>query len=105
MTPYHILRKAVLERRPVRATYQGHPREFCPYALGTKGDRQHCLAYQFGGRSTSGPITRGSPANWRCFDVGALSEVALQEGAWVAAPNWDPKQACVDAIDVMVTPP
>ena len=93
------------ERRQVRATYHCYPREFCPYALGTKGDRRHCLVYQFGGRSTSGPIIPGSPGNWRCFDVGSLSDVAIQEGPWIAAPNWDPQQVCVDAIDVLVTEP
>jgi hypothetical protein len=85
--------------------YKGLPREFYPYVLGTKGgDRQHCLAYQVGGRSTSGQITPGSPSNWRCFVVGSLSEVEIQDGPWVAAPNWDPRQTCVDHVDVEVSP-
>ena len=64
--PYDLLREAILNRRQVVAVCHGLPREFCPHVLGTKDDEEHCLAYQFGGASASGPLVPGSPANWRC---------------------------------------
>lgn len=45
----------------------------------------------------------GSADNCRCFDVDDLSQVAIQEGPWFTAPNWDRRQSCVDVIDVEVT--
>ncbi len=102
MTTYELLRQAILERRQVRAVYHALPREFCPHVLGAKGDKQHCLGYQFAGRSTRGVIAPGSTGNWRCFVVDELSEVAIQEGPWFTAANWDRRQVCVDVIDVEV---
>ena len=103
LTTHELLREAVLGRRQVRAVYRGLPRLFCPHVLGTKGDRLHCLAYQFAGESASGPVVPGSPDNWRCFVVDDLSEVAIQKGPWFTAANWDRRQTCVDRIDVEVT--
>jgi hypothetical protein len=103
VTAYDLLREAILERRQVTAVYRGLPREFCPHILGTKGDKQHCLGYQFGGLSTCGAIVPGSANNWRCFDVDELSQVALRDGPWFAASNWDGRPTCVDVIDVAVT--
>ncbi len=103
VTTYDLLRRAILERRQVRAVYHRLPREFCPHVLGAKGDKQHCLGYQFGGRTSSGAVVPGSTGNWRCFEVDELSEVSIQEGPWFTAANWDRRQTCVERIDVEVT--
>jgi hypothetical protein len=103
VTIYDMLREAIVERRQVRAMYDGQPREFCPHVLGTKDGEAHCLGYQFGGQSTTRPITPGSPANWRCFVVAKLTDVSLHEGPWYTAPNWDRRQTCVEGVDVEVT--
>jgi hypothetical protein len=102
VTSYDLLRDAVVGRRQVRAVYDGLPREFCPHVLGTKEGEAHCLAYQFGGESSAGPITPGATGNWRCFVVTRLTQVSLQDGPWHTAPNWDGYQTCVDRVDVEV---
>jgi len=102
LTVYARLRRAIIERRQVVATYGGVRREFCPHVLGWKGDAEHCLGYQFGGDTSGGPIVPGSPENWRCFSIEGLSRVSLREGPWFSAANWDRRQTCVDRVDVEV---
>ena len=102
MTTYDLLTEAIARWRQVRAVYDGLPREFCPHVLRTKDGEAHCLEYQVGGRSTTGPITPGSTGNWRCFVVAKLIHVSLHHGPRYTAPDWDRRQTCVDRVDVEV---
>ena len=96
---YALIRQAVLERRQVRATYQGRFRELCPHALGTKNGRPQALFFQFGGESE-----RGLPAggDWRCLPLDGLGDVSLHDGAWFTDGRYGEAQTCVDEIDVAV---
>lgn len=96
-----ILTRAIRERRPVTAWYDGVRRVFCPHALGTKGRQRHVLAYQFAGGSTSSLPPEGE---WRCFDVAKLADAALHEGPWFTAPNLFNPQSCLDEIELVVQP-
>lgn len=81
--------------------YDGYMREFCPHALGVKTGEEHCLAYQFGGHSSRGPIVRGSsPKNWRCFVVAGLSGVSLRDGEWHSCDTRGGPSQCLDPADV-----
>src|SRR2546428_13715170 len=105
MKPYDLLKEAILKHRQVVAVYHGLPREFCPHVLGTKDGKEHCLAYQFGGQSSTGPIVPGSTDNWRCFLVSELSDVSLRDGLWFSAGNWDRRQTCVGRVAHQETAP
>jgi hypothetical protein len=73
---YQLLRTAVVHKRPIRATYDGRDRWFCPHRLGRNHQgRMRVLCYQYAGQSGSGLETVGSPANWRCIAVEKLSRV------------------------------
>lgn len=96
-----LLERAIEGREQVVATYEGAVREFCPHALGRKGDARHVLAYQFGGESRSGLPSRGE---WRCFAVAQLVGAILRPGPWHTATNVFNPQSCLDTIDVVVQP-
>jgi hypothetical protein len=61
--------------------------------------------YQFGGSSSSGPITPGSPNNWRCLRVEELVNVRLRSGRWYSGPSHERPQRCIDVIDLDVEKP
>jgi hypothetical protein len=99
---YRLVRAAVVGKRPIRATYNGHDRWFCPHGLGRNHQGQiRVLCYQYAGDSQSGLQADGSPANWRCIALEKLSKVEqLQEGVWRTAPNHSRPQTCVAEVDV-----
>ena len=99
---YNLVRQAIIDRQHVVGVYQGHRREMCPHAIGTKNGREQAIFYQFGGTSSSG---LGQPEdNWRCIVIGGLTEVhvSVRQGSWHTASNHSRPQACVDEIDVEV---
>lgn len=89
-----LLSQAIREKRRVFATYEGHPREFCPHALGYKNNIEHVLAYQFGGSSRKGPVE----GEWKCFIVAKLLGIALTNGDWRTHPGESSsrEQHCLD---------
>ena len=101
---YKMIRQAILDKDIVVATYHGHVREMCPHIVGTKNGRPQALLYQFAGGSTSTLGPDGSPANWRCLRVDALSDVSVKKsaGEWHSASNYSKPQTCIDQIDVQV---
>ena len=103
MCNYEIIKKAILEKKQILATYNGNKREMCPHALGTKNGRTQCLFYQFAGESSSGQITLGSDENWRCIPVDKLENVSIREGEWYTSDNHSRSQTCVDSVDVEVS--
>ena len=68
-----LLRQAIHEKWQVSAYYDGHPRQFCPYAIGYRNGEERVLVYQIGGSSRNGPVR----AQWKCFVVSNLSSVKL----------------------------
>jgi hypothetical protein len=75
---YRLIWTAVANRRPIKATYQGRLRLFCPHRLGRNREgRLRVLCYQYGGDSSSKLEPSGSPANWRCVALEKLSRVQL----------------------------
>jgi len=98
---YQLLRMAVMNKRPIRAAYNGRDRWLCPHRLGRNREGQlRVLCYQYGGQSGSGLQAAGSPANWRCIVVEKLSRVELLVDAWHTAPNHSRPQTCVAEVDV-----
>jgi hypothetical protein len=98
---YRLVRTAVMSKRPIRASYHGWDRWFCPHRLGRNHEGQiRVLCYQYGGESGSGLQAVGSLANWRCIALEKLSRVELLEDAWHTAPNHSRPQTCVAEVDV-----
>jgi hypothetical protein len=106
MAAYDVVRQAIVDKRIIKATYNGHERIMCPHVIGlNKQGRQQALCYQFAGESTSRPIEPdGSPVNWRCIEIAKLSDVVAVVGEWHTAPNHSRPQTCVATIDYEVTP-
>jgi len=101
---YQLVRQAIINKRCIRATYNGLIREMCPHVIGlNKRGEQQALFYQFGGESSSRPIMPdGSKDNWRCVEIGKLLNVQIFDGPWHTAPNHSRPQTCVHQIDVEV---
>jgi hypothetical protein len=102
MSTYQIIADAIRNKKQVIAMYQGHIRELCPHAIGTKNGREQALFYQFGGHSSSGAIVPGSSKNWKCLAINGLSNVSVRDGEWHTGNNHSTAQTCVDWIDVEV---
>jgi hypothetical protein len=98
---YRLIWTAVATRRPIKATYQGRLRLFCPHRLGRNREgRLRVLCYQYGGDSSSKLEPSGSPANWRCVALEKLSRVKLLEDAWHTAGNHSRSGSCVAEADI-----
>ncbi len=98
---YRLIWTAVANRRPIKATYQGRLRLFCPHRLGRNREgRLRVLCYQYGGDSSSKLEPSGSPANWRCIALEKLKRVQLLEGAWHTAANHSRPGSCVAEADI-----
>jgi hypothetical protein len=96
---YELIRAAVLARKQVVATYNGHRRELCPHVLGTKQGRRQVLCFQFGG-GTSSSLPPGG--DWRCIPVDGLEDVVVRDGPWHTGFGHRNPETCVDEIDVAV---
>jgi len=96
---YDIVRRAIVDRHQILATYQDHHREMCPHVIGIKDGRQQALFFQFAGSSSRGlPLGGG----WRCLPVDGLSNVVSQPGDWHTSADYSRLQTCVEIVDVEV---
>jgi hypothetical protein len=102
MRAYNLLKYAVVSKKQVSANYNGYDRQFCPHALGWKNGQEHCLAYQFAGQSSQGPLLLGSPDNWRCFAVERLCQISIHAGEWYSCATQGGSNWCLDTTDVEV---
>ena len=96
---YELVRSAILARKQIAVTYDGHEREMCPHAIGTKNGRAQALFFQFAGGSSQGLPPGGQ---WRCLSIEGLSDVAIRDGAWHTNSNHSQPSTCLDEIDVEV---
>ncbi len=100
-----MIRKAVVERNSLSASYKGHLRVFSPFVLGTKAGDPHVLGYQFDGTSVKPLTPEGSPENWRCLRVAELTKIKLLPGIWHDVPKGRGHQHCIDQVDVFAEHP
>jgi hypothetical protein len=102
MSAYDTIRQAIQHKQQIVATYKGHLRVLCPYALGRGEDqRERALFYQVGGSSSKGLPPGGE---WRCLILDELTNVSAQSGPWTYVANWnDLKQSCLEVITVEVS--
>ena len=98
---YRLIRTAVTGRQPMSAVYEERLRLLCPHRLGhNSAGKARVLCYQYGGASSTGLETSGSPANWRCMKVEKFSRIKLLAGIWHTAPNHSRPQTCITDVDV-----
>ncbi|WP_421148786.1 hypothetical protein [Aeromonas dhakensis] len=103
MSTYELVKYAILNKKQIIAEYQGHYREMCPHAIGTKNGYQQALFYQFGGSSSKGIVTPDSIYNWRCLRLKDLNDVQVRDGEWFTAANHSQAQTCIDVVECEVT--
>jgi hypothetical protein len=96
---FKLIHKAILYRQQLVCTYQGYPREVCPYILGHKAGAEVVLVYQFAGRSNRGLAVEG---DWRCFQVSEMRDVKAREGPWRGDAAHRKTQRCVDDVHIDV---
>jgi hypothetical protein len=98
---YGLVWRAVANRQPIEASYQGRYRLFCPHRLGRNRQGElRVLCYQYGGDSRSGLDASDLSANWRCVALEKFSRVKLVEGDWHTAPNHSRPASCVAEADI-----
>jgi predicted DNA-binding transcriptional regulator YafY len=93
---FRLLHKAILGEKQVTFTYEGLPRETCPYILGHKAGVEKLLAFQFGGRSSTGRL------DWKCFEVAKVRDVRMRDGPWHGDAAHRSTQRCVDDVYIDV---
>jgi hypothetical protein len=100
-TAYNLFEQAMISRRQVLCTYDGHPRELCPIILGHSNGQEKALTYQFGGQSSKGLPPDGQ---WRCLWLSKVSNVRLRDGPWYSGDSHSQPQGCVEIVDLDVNP-
>ncbi len=95
---YSLVRGAIERRQQVHAVFDGHRRQLCPHAVGTRNGQPRALFFQFGGTSSRGLEPGG---DWRCLPLEGLGEVSVQEGPWHTRTHSQP-QSCIDEVDLEV---
>jgi hypothetical protein len=94
---YAIIRDAIITKKQIVATYEGHIREMCPHAIGgAKDGKAQGFFFQFGGGSSSG---LKPPGAWRCMPIEKLSDVSSRDGEWCTGVGHSKPQSCVVEID------
>jgi hypothetical protein len=99
---YELFLSAMRGRKQVSCIYQGHPREVCPILLGRTGLEEKSLVFQFGGRTSEGPIKQGG--DWKCFRLAEVADVALHDGQWHSGGRHSAAQHCVKTVEYDVNP-
>ncbi|MBV9862198.1 MAG: nucleotidyltransferase substrate binding protein [Alphaproteobacteria bacterium] len=98
---YHLFRQAMIERKQIVCSYEGHRRELCPIILGHSSGEERALTFQFAGESRSGLPPGGE---WRCLWLFKVADIQLRDGAWHVGASHKRPQGCVDVVDLDVNP-
>jgi predicted DNA-binding transcriptional regulator YafY len=93
---FRLFHRAILGEKQVAFTYEGLPREICPYILGHKNGVEKVLAFQFGGRTSTGRL------GWKCFNLARARDARMRDGPWHGAAEHRKTQRCVDDVFVDV---
>ena len=98
-----VLEQALLQRRPVHATYHGRSRLLCPHALGWKNGRAKVLAYQADSTtSTTSPVN--TRQQWRSMFIEQIEDAVLTDDAWHTADNYTHDTNGIDELDLHIEP-
>lgn len=97
---YELFAKAMVARRPVVCTYQGHPRAICPIILGHTEGAEKALTWQFEGSGSGGPV-RGQ---WKCLSLAEVGNAEIVDGPWRSGREHSQRQSCVKDVDLDVNP-
>lgn len=97
---YNTIRAAMVARQQVICSYNGYHREMCVHAIGTSGEKEMILGYQFAGDSSKPPTS--DEQRWRCMEVAKLEGVTVRDGPWRTSANHSKAQTCVKNVDLEV---
>lgn len=78
-----LLREAMENRWRVTCVCDGHFRDFCPHAIGTREGRVRVLVFQVAGQSAEGLPPGGA---WRVLDLRDMLDVVPGSGKWRTGP-------------------
>jgi hypothetical protein len=99
---YQLFLRAMREKKQVLCVYQGYPRELCPILLGRTGLEEKSLVFQFGGRTSQGPIRPGG--DWKCLRLAEVTDIVLRDGPWRAGASHSAAQHCLKMVEYDVNP-
>lgn len=99
---YQLLRQALLTQHSCFCVYDGLERYFCPHVIGRKKGVEQVLVWQYGGLTSSGPIT--PPGQWKCLKIANMQQLTTVNQPWhVGEPGKTGQQtSCVDQIDQQI---
>jgi len=92
---WSVLEQALIERRPVLATYNGRQRLLCPHALGWKNGHAKVLAYQAEGTTSHGPAP-DPRQQWRSMFIDQIADAVITHDPWRTADNYTPNTTGID---------
>jgi hypothetical protein len=98
---YNLFAKAIRGRKQIVCTYDGYPRELCPFILGHTGREEKALTFQFGG---SGKSRLPPDGEWRCLSLARVKDARLRDGTWRGGNSHTQAQRCVEIVDLDVNP-
>lgn len=95
---YRVIRTAIENEQQATCRYQGHYRELCPHIIGWTDGAERLLAWQFGGKTSSGLLPRGGA--WKCLNIVEMTDIKARDGRWHAGSSHQKEQTCVHDIDL-----
>ena len=82
---YQLIRRAILDEKPVTCVYDGHPRVLCPVIVGRTKGEEKALTFQVGGTSRSGrarmALPHPRPRQRRAHQLRAVARRSAAHGA------------------------
>ncbi len=101
MSNYSILSEAITNKQSISCTYKSKTRHMSPHTLGTKNGLEKVLLVQYGGESSKG-LGPNPEDNWRCLFVSELSNISINNDAFITASNHSIGQSCIDKVAVEI---
>jgi len=97
---FRLFHRAIIERRQVTFTYDGHRREVCPYILGwDRNKAERVLVFQFAGGSSKRLPPGG---DWKCLALAKIRGAATRDGPWHGDAAHRTTQSCVEDVYIDV---
>lgn len=105
MSVYDTIAAAIRAKQNLSFTYKEHFREYSPHELGESKGHLNVFGLQYGGESSSGPVTGETKQDWRCFTLELVENLKVIGGEWRTHETYKVPPSCIEFTHVKVAAP
>lgn len=100
---WDLIRRAIEQRKTIKARYHGSDRLLCPHLLGWRGGRAKLLSYQ--PTAATAAAAYDPRQRWRSMFVDELEDLAITDAPWTTAANYTANAIGIDIIEIAIDLP